>query len=69
MSDLNLEALVWRKATASFSNGQCVEVAAARHPLSGWAHVLIRDSKRPDGERLAFIGADWSRFVAAVKAR
>lgn len=60
---------IWRKASRSYSNGQCVEVAATRHPLSGCAHVLIRDSKRPDGERLAFLHADWVGFVEAVKSR
>lgn len=61
-----MSALTWRKAC--HANNTCVEVAAARHPLSGWAHVLIRDGKRPDGERLAFLHADWARFVEAVKA-
>ena len=64
-----MSAPIWRKASGSYSNGQCVEIAAARHPLSGWAHVLVRDSKRPDGERLAFLHADWARFVEAVKSR
>jgi len=64
-----MTAPTWRKASASYSNGQCVEIATARHPLSGWTHVLVRDSKHPDSGQLAFLHADWARFVEAVKAR
>ena len=64
-----MTALTWRKARECHANNTCVEIAAARHPLSGWAHVLVRDGKDPDGGRLAFLHADWARFVAAVKAR
>jgi hypothetical protein len=52
----------WRKSSYSGSNsGNCVEVAAADR-------VLIRDSKNPDGPRLAFGRVAWAAFAARVKA-
>jgi|HubBroStandDraft_4_1064222.scaffolds.fasta_scaffold154804_2 hypothetical protein len=52
----------WRKSSYSGSNsGNCVEVAAADR-------VLIRDSKNPDGPRLAFGREAWETFAAKVKA-
>jgi hypothetical protein len=61
-----MSAPTWRKSC--HANGTCVEVAAVRHPLSGWAHVLVRNSTRPDGEQLSFLHSDWALFVAEVKA-
>ena len=44
--DMNLQ---WRKATYSSGNGgNCIEVATADRT------VAVRDSKNPDGPRLAF---------------
>lgn len=44
--DMNLQ---WRKATYSSSNGgNCIEVATVDQT------VAVRDSKDPDGPRLAF---------------
>jgi hypothetical protein len=58
--DMNLQ---WRKATYSSSNGgNCIEVATADRT------VAVRDSKDPDGPRLAFGPAAWSVFGAQVKA-
>ena len=54
----------WRKSSYSFSNGQCTEVAT-----SGGG-VLVRDSKQAGaGPVLRFPAADWTAFLAAVKAR
>ena len=53
---------VWRKASASMSNGQCVEVASG-----GSGDVLVRDSKNPTGPVLAFPAAAWAEFTDAVK--
>ena len=51
----------WRKSSYSGSNsGNCVEVAAKDH-------VLIRDSKNPDGTVLRFTPDTWRRFAARVK--
>ena len=52
---------VWRKASASTANGDCVEVATVP------AGVLVRDSKDPAGPRLAFTPAPWRAFLARVQ--
>jgi hypothetical protein len=56
-------AITWRKSSYSGNNGgNCVEVGAAA-PL-----VAVRDSKDPDGARLAFGREAWEAFAAKVKA-
>jgi hypothetical protein len=56
-------AVTWRKSTYSGNNGgQCVEVGVAA-PL-----VAVRDSKDPDGARLAFGREAWEAFAAGLKA-
>jgi hypothetical protein len=52
-----MTSLRWRKSSYTGNQGDCVEVA---HTL---AHV--RDSKQPDGPKLAL---DLSVFLATVKA-
>ena len=55
--------LTWRKASYSGSNGGgCVEVA--RTPDTA---IAVRDSKDPDGPRLAFTPDDWRAFLRQVK--
>lgn len=57
-----VEVGVWRKASYSGNNGgNCVEVARAP------AAVAVRDSKDPDGPRLAFTPADWREFTSQLK--
>ncbi|MDL4772884.1 MULTISPECIES: DUF397 domain-containing protein [Thermomonosporaceae] len=54
--------IVWRKASRSnTTGGDCVEVA----PLPG--NVGVRDSKDPDGPRLALSPDDWRALVARLK--
>jgi len=56
-------AVTWRKSSYSGnSGGNCVEVGAAA-PL-----IAVRDSKDPDGTRLAFGREAWEAFAAKVKA-
>jgi hypothetical protein len=60
---VDLSRAVWQKSTYSGGNGgQCVEVA---RNLPGI--VAVRDSKDPDGPKLA-VGPDaWGAFTAGVK--
>lgn len=52
---------LWRKAAASLSNGECVEVA----PVMG--RVAVRDSKNPGGEVLLYSAEAWRTFLDAAK--
>jgi Domain of unknown function (DUF397) len=57
-------AAVWRKSSYSSSNGgTCVEVASG-----GGALVAVRDSKDPDGPKLAFPAGQWRAFTDRIKA-
>ena len=61
---MDISHLTWRKASYSTSNGgNCVEVALIRSTA-----VAVRDSKDPDGPRLAFTPTDWRAFIAGMKA-
>ena len=63
MSNQSGARLTWRKAKASQSNGNCVEVA----PIPGGG-VAVRDSKDPDGPVLRFTAAEWAAFAEGVAA-
>ena len=55
-------ALSWQRSSYSGSNGgQCIEVAAS-------GRVLVRDSKNPDGARLAVSAQVWREFAARIKS-
>ncbi len=61
---MDLSHVMWRKASYSGNNGGgCVEVARTPAPV-----VAVRDSKDPDGPKLAFSPADWAAFIRRVKA-
>jgi hypothetical protein len=52
----------WRKSTYSGANGgNCVEVGNTANV------VAVRDSKNPDGPRLAFGREAWAAFAVKVK--
>ncbi len=54
----------WRKSSYSGGNGgDCVEVAVL--PGGGRA---VRDSKDPDGAKLAFTADQWMAFTTGVQA-
>jgi hypothetical protein len=53
----------WRKSSYSGNGGgNCTEVAATA------SLVLLRDSKDPEGAKLAFNTASWKAFTERVKA-
>ncbi|HUC56550.1 MAG TPA: DUF397 domain-containing protein [Streptosporangiaceae bacterium] len=69
-----VEVGVWHKASYSGGNGGgCVEVtvthetASAPHKAGEDLLYLLRDSKDPDGPKLAFTTAEWDAFIAGVK--
>ncbi|WP_242902691.1 DUF397 domain-containing protein [Actinomadura terrae] len=63
MSTSDLANLQWRKSSrSSGQGGQCVEVAT--HTTM----IAVRDSKDPNGPRLAFSAAEWHGFTQRVKA-
>ncbi|MBO2448060.1 DUF397 domain-containing protein [Actinomadura barringtoniae] len=54
----------WRKSSRSATDNDksCVELAG----VSGG--VAVRDSKAPEDGYIAFVAADWRRFIDQVKA-
>jgi hypothetical protein len=61
---MDLTSAEWRKSSYSgTTGGNCVEVA---RNLPG--AVAVRDSKDPEGPKLAFAAEEWAGFTAGVKA-
>lgn len=62
---MDLTSVRWRKSSYSGDNGgNCIEVAA----VSGAdLSYLVRDSKDPDGPRLALSPAAWRAFTRRVR--
>ncbi|MDL4775469.1 DUF397 domain-containing protein [Actinomadura xylanilytica] len=59
----DMPTTLWRKSSHSdHAGGDCVEVADLA-PVIG-----VRDSKDPDGPRLAFSAADWRAFTRQIKS-
>ena len=57
-----MQQIRWVKATASFANGNCVQVAELPDGQIG-----IRDSKAPHGPILRFTLGEWDAFTAGVR--
>ena len=51
----------WRKSSRSTGGQDCVEVAQTG------TSCLIRDSKNPDGARLAVTPQEWAAFIRDIK--
>ncbi|MFG2089364.1 DUF397 domain-containing protein [Spirillospora sp. NPDC048824] len=63
MSTSDVSGTLWRKSSRSSQHGgECVEVADVA-PM-----IAVRDSKDPDGPRLAFGAAAWRVFADSAKA-
>jgi hypothetical protein len=61
---MDLVQAKWRKSSYSNGNGgACVEVA--RNLMDA---VAVRDSKDPEGPKLAFAADQWQSFTSQVKA-
>ncbi|MGW2497874.1 DUF397 domain-containing protein [Streptomyces pseudogriseolus] len=55
---------VWTKSSYSTDEGpDCVEVAATP------AHILVRDSKTPEGPRLDLTSSAWAAFLPYASRR
>jgi hypothetical protein len=62
---MDISHVTWRKASYSGGNGgECVEVASTGKTL-----VAVRDSKDPNGPRLAFNPPTWQAFIQRVRSR
>jgi|HubBroStandDraft_6_1064221.scaffolds.fasta_scaffold519042_1 hypothetical protein len=59
---LDLSRAAWRKSTYSNNGGSCVEVGTGAAGV-----VAVRDSKNPDGPKLAFTSGQWTTFTSTVK--
>nr|WP_203603949.1 DUF397 domain-containing protein [Streptomyces coelicoflavus] len=62
MKGSNVQPLTWRKSTYSPDGSNCLEIATTP------ATILVRDSKKPNGPRLALRPATWTRFAAHTAA-
>ena len=58
-----IEVGMWRKASYSGGNGgDCIEVASTGKPL-----IAVRDSKAPNGPKLAVTPPAWESFIQRVR--
>ena len=60
-----VEVGIWRKSSYSGGDGgECIEVASTDK-----APVAVRDSKDPNGPKLAFTSSAWQSFVQQARNR
>ncbi len=57
-------AINWRRSTYSGSQSNCVQIRRA-----ATQHVLVRDSKDPNGPILTFTQDEWATFLLAQRRR
>jgi hypothetical protein len=57
----------WHKSSHSFSNSNCVEVAARQTPHG--TEQMVRDSQDSAGPVLVFSPATWHAFLRDIKQR
>jgi hypothetical protein len=63
MEGADLSNIIWRRASRSGANGgECVELNGCR------CGIAVRDSKDPEGPKLAMSAAVWRGFTRDVKA-
>ncbi|WP_285496745.1 DUF397 domain-containing protein [Actinomadura sp. NBRC 104425] len=62
MGEVHRVGLKWRKSSRSAQAATCVELARVADG------VVVRDSKRPTGQVLAFGLGEWRAFLVRVKA-
>lgn len=53
------DSLRWFKSSYSAAVSCCLEAANSE------AVILVRDSRRPEGERLVFDGTEWRAFLSS----
>ena len=56
----------WHKSSHCAGKGNCVEIAWRRG--AGGILIMVRDSKFPAREPLAFTPGEWAAFLEEVKA-
>ena len=56
-----MSSLMWTKSSFSTNDGACVETA------KDGGHMLMRDSKDPDGPRLSFLPGEWDAFLDGIR--
>lgn len=62
MRDSELGQARWRASTRTANGANCVEVAPVRQVIA------VRDSKNPNGPKLAFTHDTWRAFLDRAKA-
>jgi hypothetical protein len=63
MPEIDLSRAEWHKSSYSSQSGNCVEVARNLPGL-----VAVRDSKEPNGAKLAVSQETWRVFIRSVHA-